>query len=101
MHQKVLSSSTSRNHIFINCKNIQLLNDRVLIQTEVGEVKDVVGKVIAVGPGKYSNSGKLIPMTVKAGDRILVSTFVGTEITVDDEKYILITEGDILAIIRE
>jgi len=61
----------------------------------------VVGKVIAVGPGKYSNSGKLIPMTVKAGDRILVSTFVGTEITVDDEKYILITEGDILAIIRE
>jgi len=55
------------------------------------------GEVIAVGPGRLSDDGKLIAMDVKVGDRIIYSKYGGTEITIDDEELMILRESDILA----
>ena len=59
------------------------------------------GKVIAAGPGKLSKEGKRIPLTVKAGDRVLMNKFGGEEFEMDDCEYLLIREEDILALITD
>ena len=94
--------------------NIKPLGDRVLV--EAIEVKDTVkggiyipdsakekpqeAKVIAVGPGKKDDNGKLIPMDVKVGDTILTSKYGGTEIKIDDKEYKILNASDILAIVE-
>ena len=55
------------------------------------------GKVIAVGPGRLSEDGKLIPMGVKVGDIVIYSKYGGTEIKIDDEELVILRESDILA----
>ncbi len=55
------------------------------------------GKVIAVGPGRLSEDGKLIPMDVKVGDVVIYAKYGGTEIKIDDEELIILRESDILA----
>ena len=55
------------------------------------------GKVIAVGPGRKSEDGKLIPMDIKVGDRVIYAKYGGTEIKIDDEELIILRESDILA----
>ena len=57
-------------------------------------------KVIAVGPGKKDDNGKLIPMDVKVGDTILTSKYGGTEIKIDDKEYKILNASDILAIVE-
>lgn len=61
------------------------------------------GKVIAVGPGKMSSSGKIIPMEVKKGDTVLFTKYGPTEIkTVDDKKdYLIAKQDDILAVVEK
>ncbi len=58
------------------------------------------GKVIAVGPGKKTESGKIIPLEVKVGDIVLFTKYGPTEIKVDDKEYLIAKEEDILAIIK-
>jgi chaperonin GroES len=93
--------------------NVRPLGDRVLVQhIEEAEVKkggiiipDTAkekpqeGKVVALGTGKRDDDGKIIPFTVKAGDKVLVSKYGGTEIKVDGETYLIMREDDILGII--
>jgi chaperonin GroES len=55
------------------------------------------GEVIAVGPGRKSEDGKLIEMDVKVGDRVVYAKYGGTEIKIDDEELIILRESDILA----
>ena len=57
-------------------------------------------KVIAVGPGKKDDNGKLIPMDVKVGDTVLTSKYGGTEIKIDDKEYKILNASDILAIVE-
>ncbi|MBO8142273.1 MAG: co-chaperone GroES [Firmicutes bacterium] len=59
------------------------------------------GKVVAVGPGKVNDQGKRIAMTVKVGDRVVYSKYAGTEVTVDGEEYLILSESDILAVVEE
>ncbi|HEX9780887.1 MAG TPA: co-chaperone GroES [bacterium] len=56
-------------------------------------------KVVAVGPGRTLKNGKVVPLGVKAGDRILFGKYSGSEIKVDDKEYVFLTEDEILAII--
>ncbi len=58
------------------------------------------GKVIAVGPGKKTNDGKIIPLEVKAGDKVLFTKYGPSEIKVDDKEYLIAKEEDILAILE-
>ena len=93
--------------------NVKPLGDRVLVQpVEAEEVKkggiiipDTAkekpqeGKIVAVGAGKRDDNGKLIPMDVKKGDRVLYSKYGGTEIKVDGKEYLIMREDDILAVV--
>ena len=57
------------------------------------------GKVIAVGSGKMLKNGKVVPLSVKAGDKIIFGKYSGNEIKVDDKEYVFLSEDDILAIV--
>ena len=66
---------------------------------ETSKEKPSEGTVLATGEGKLSDEGKLTPLTVKVGDRIVFGKYAGTEIQVDGEDRIILREDDILGII--
>lgn len=59
------------------------------------------GTVLAAGEGRRDDAGKLVPMNVKAGDKVLFAKYSGTEFKVDDVEYLILSEKDILGIIQE
>jgi chaperonin GroES len=69
-----------------------------IIVPDTAKEKPVWGEVVAVGPGRVSDDGKLVPMEVKAGDRVLYGKYSGTEVTVDGEELLIMRESDIFAI---
>ena len=93
--------------------NLKPLEDRVVIKTaeadekvqggiiipDTAKEKPQRGEVVAIGPGKASDSGQIVPMTVKVGDTVLYGKYSGTEVTVKGEDYLIVRESDILAII--
>jgi len=95
--------------------NIKPLSDHILIEpmkleekTRGGiflpgtaeKEKSEQGKVIAVGSGRKTNDGKIIPLSVKAGDIVLFTKYGPNEIKVDNKEYLIAREEDILAIIE-
>ncbi|RMH44355.1 MAG: co-chaperone GroES [Alphaproteobacteria bacterium] len=71
-----------------------------LIIPDTAKEKPAEGEVIAVGEGARKDSGELIPMSVKPGDRILFGKWSGTEVVLDGEEYLIMKESDILGIIE-
>ena len=72
----------------------------IIIPDTVQE-KPMEGKVIAVGSGAKSEDGKVTPLDVKAGDKILFGKWSGTEVTIDGDELIIMKESDILGIITK
>jgi len=86
------------------------LHDRVLVKRleekevkkggiiipDTAKEKPQEGEVIAVGPGKVTEDGKLQPMSVKVGDKILFGKYSGSEVRLNGEEYLIMHEGDIL-----
>lgn len=70
-----------------------------LIIPDTAKEKPAEGEVVAVGEGARKDSGELIPMTVKTGDRILFGKWSGTEVTLNGEELLIMKESDILGII--
>ena len=70
----------------------------IIIPDTVKE-KPQEGKIIAVGPGGRDETGKLIPLDVKAGDRILFGKWSGTEVKIDGEDLLIMKESDILGVV--
>ncbi|MBQ4585549.1 MAG: co-chaperone GroES [Clostridia bacterium] len=70
-----------------------------IILTASAKEKPQIAEVIAVGVGEVNNEGKLIPMTVKVGDKVIISKYSGTEVKLDGEEYVIVKETDILAIV--
>jgi len=68
-----------------------------IVLPDTAKEKPQEGEVIAVGPGRKSEDGKLIPMDIKKGDIIIYAKYGGTEIKIDDEELIILRESDILA----
>ncbi len=94
--------------------NIRPLHDRVLVKrveqetkTKSGIIipdtaqqdKPTEGEVMAVGPGARDESGKIIQLDVKVGDRILFAKWGGSEIKVEGQEYLIMKESDILAVV--
>ena len=89
------------------------LHDRVVVRRLEGEEKSKggiiipdtakekpqEGEVIAVGPGARDDSGKLIPLDLKAGDRILFGKWSGTEVKIDGQDYLIMKESDVMGVI--
>ena len=71
-----------------------------IIIPDTAQEKPQEGKVVAVGPGGRDESGKLIPIDVKAGDRILFGKWSGTEIKIDGEELLIMKESDILGVLE-
>jgi len=100
----------------MNVKELKPLGDRVLIKPifeeekskggillpdTVSKEKPQVGEVLAIGPGAISKEGKIIPMTIKSGDKVVYAKYSGTDIKGDDdEDYLILSEKDILAIVK-
>jgi chaperonin GroES len=92
---------------------IRPLNDRVIVKRiqeeekskggiiipDTAKEKPQEGKVVAAGPGKQED-GKVIPLGVKAGDKILFGKYSGTEIKLDGEEHLIMREDDILGVIE-
>ncbi len=88
------------------------LYDRVVLKREEAESKTAggivlpdtakdkpqKGTVVSVGDGHVSKDGKRNPLTLKVGDRVIFSSYAGDEITIGDEQYLLLREGDVLAV---
>lgn len=94
---------------------IKPLHDRVIVKRleEDGKTKGGIiipdsaketpaeGKVIAVGPGKKDENGKVHPVDVKANDRIIFSKYAGTEIKIEGEEFLIMREEDILGVVEK
>jgi chaperonin GroES len=87
-------------HIFVEPLNEEKITKSGIFIPETTEEKPVAGKVIAVGSGKVTDEGKLIPMNVKVGDKILFTKYAPNEIKIDDKEYLVIREDDVLAILE-
>jgi chaperonin GroES len=70
-----------------------------IVIPDTAREKPQEGKVMAVGKGKVNDEGKVLPLEVKVGDLILYGKYSGTEVTVEGEEYVVLHEGDILAVI--
>jgi chaperonin GroES len=70
-----------------------------IIIPDTAKEKPQEGEVVAVGPGGRDESGKLIPLDVKAGDRVLFGKWSGTEVKIDGEDLLIMKESDIMGII--
>ena len=71
-----------------------------IIIPDTAKKKPQEGKVIAVGKGKITEEGKVVPLDVKVGDRILFGKYAGTEIKIEGEEHLIMREEDILGIIE-
>jgi chaperonin GroES len=71
-----------------------------IIIPDSAKEKPQEGKVIAVGKGKVTDEGKVIPLDVKVGDRILFGKYSGTEVKIEGEEHLIMREEDILGIIE-
>ncbi len=93
---------------------VRPLHDRILIKRvdeketvkggiiipDTAKEKPQEGQVIAVGHGKKTEEGKVVPLDVKAGDRILFGKYSGTEIKLDDVEYLILREDEVLGVIE-
>jgi chaperonin GroES len=72
-----------------------------IIIPDTAKEKPSQGEVIAVGPGGRDETGKLTPLDVKAGDRVLFGKWSGTEVKIDGVEYLIMKESDIMGILEE
>jgi chaperonin GroES len=94
--------------------NLRPLGDRLIVEPieqedttasgiilpETAKEKPQQGKVLAAGPGRRDDDGKRIEMDVKEGDIVLYAKYAGTEVKLDDTKYLIFKETDVLAIVE-
>ena len=94
--------------------NIRPLHDRIIVERleeetktaggliipDTAKEKPQQGKVIAVGKGKKTEDGKLLPLDVKVGDKILFGKYAGTEIKLDGKEFLMMREDDVLGVIE-
>jgi chaperonin GroES len=95
--------------------NIRPLHDRVLLKRleqeeqvrggiiipDTAKEKPQEAEVVAVGPGKFNDEGKRVAMDVKAGDRVLIGKYSGSDIKLDDEDYVIVREDEVLAVVEK
>ena len=93
---------------------IRPLQDRVIVERieeeektkggiiipDTAKEKPQEGKVVAVGKGKVNEDGKVVPLTVKAGERILFAKYSGTEVKLNGNEYLIMREDDILGVVE-
>jgi chaperonin GroES len=87
-------------HIIVKALGSEEKTASGLVIPESAQEKPTQGKIIAVGSGRYED-GKRVPLEVKAGDKIIYSQYGGTEVKIDGEDMLIMSERDILAIVKK
>ncbi len=94
--------------------NLRPLSDRILVERiqedektkggiiipDTAKEKPAEGKIVATGNGRMGEDGKLLPMDVKVGDRVLFSKYGGTDVKIDGTDYLIMRQDDILGVIE-
>ena len=94
--------------------NIRPLHDRIIVERleeetktaggliipDTAKEKPQQGKVIAVGKGKKTEDGKILPLDVKVGDKILFGKYAGTEIKIEGQEFLMMREDDVLGVVE-
>jgi chaperonin GroES len=92
---------------------VKPLGDRVVIKPQAAEEKTrggliipdtakerpVIGEIVAAGPGRKADDGKLIPLEVKVGDKVMYGKYSATEVTIDGEDLLVMRETDVIAVV--
>lgn len=86
-------------HIFVETFNEEKTTKSGIFIPASDEEKPMMGKVVAIGPGKTTDEGKLIPLNVRVGDKVLFTKYTPNEVKIDEREYLVIREDDVLAII--
>jgi len=95
--------------------NVQPLSDRILVRRveeqetirggiiipDTAKEKPQEGEVVAVGPGRMTEEGKRVSMEVKAGDRVLIGKYSGTDVKIDGNEYVILREDEVLGILNK
>ena len=95
--------------------NLKPLGDRVIVKPkepeevtkggiilpDTAKEKPMEGEIVAVGPGRVADDGKLVKMELKTRDKVLYGKYSGTEIKINDEEYLIMRESDVYAIITK
>jgi len=95
--------------------NLKPLDDRIIIKQSEAEEKTAggiilpdtakekpqIGKVVAVGPGKLLDDGKRAKMSLKNKDEVIYSKYIGSDVEIDGEKYVILRESDVLGIVEK
>jgi chaperonin GroES len=95
--------------------NLSPLGDRVIVKPsepeektkggiilpDTAKEKPIEGTIVAAGPGKTTDDGKLVKLGVKVGDKVLYGKYSGTEVIVEGEEYLIMRESDIFAIVEK
>jgi chaperonin GroES len=97
----------------MSVKSIKPLGNRIVVEREeaktsrggillpeTAQEKPKLGKVVAVGPGNIDEQGKRIPIEIKVGEKILFSSYAGTEYKEQDREFLVLSEEDVLAILN-
>ena len=93
--------------------SIKPLSDRILVKAfdeeevkkggiiipDTAKEKPQKGEVVEAGPGRLTDAGERLPLEVGKGDKVLYGKYSGSEVTIDDEKFIILRESDILAVL--
>ena len=85
--------------IVVKVKEKDMTTASGIVLPDTAKEKPQEGVVVAVGTGKMLECGKVAPMEVKKGDRVLFAKYSGNEVKVDDEEYLIIRQSDILAVL--
>ena len=94
--------------------NVRPLADRLLVKRieeeevkrggiiipDTAKEKPQQAKIIAAGPGRVNEQGKRVPMNVKKGEKVLVGKYAGTEVKIEGDEFLIISEDDVLAVIE-
>lgn len=71
-----------------------------IIIPDTAKEKPMQGEILAVGSGKIGDDGKVVPMALKVGDKVLYGKYSGTEVSVDGDDLLIMREGDVFAVIK-
>jgi chaperonin GroES len=72
-----------------------------IILPDTAKEKPLIGKVVAIGPGKLLDDGKRAKMSVKKNDEVIYGKYMGSDIEIDREKYVILRESDVLGIVEK
>ena len=88
-------------HVVVKMSEADEVTKGGIILTSAAKEKPQIAEIIAVGPGAYNTyQGDKIPMTVKVGQKVIINKYSGTEVKLGDEEYLILKQGDILAIVE-